>query len=84
MKKLIFVILIALTITGCARSCDDFERTTQGNADYQVIQYSGGVVVGQWSFNGIVNSSLSSDGYYFIINDRMIEVSGTIKIIRID
>lgn len=83
MRKLSFfaIILIALLFTGCQRSCNAFNRGFQASErKYHIIQYSGGQVIAEYQFVGIVDNQENSDGYYFYYGDQLVEMSGDIII----
>ncbi len=78
-KLLIFIGLLALT--GCQRGCASVERNFQvGPRNYHVQQYSGGKLIGDYRFNGILNNQEQSDGFYFYKQDTLVEVSGDITV----
>lgn len=76
----------AILCCSCARSCQGFERNLLDNRsqNVEVKMYSGGVCVDSFQFHGIINNSTSSDGYYFYVNDKMVEVSGDVVIKYLD
>jgi hypothetical protein len=77
MKKRILIIIIAVTLTSCQRSCNSFERDFQtSDLNYSIKMYSGGHVVFEDHFKGIVNNSEHSDGVYYYKGDTLIEISG--------
>lgn len=82
MKKLLQNIgigILALSLAGCARQCEGCNRDMQtGDREYEVWQYSGGVLIQTYRFRGIVNNQKNSDGYYWSSGDTIIEVSGDI------
>lgn len=80
MKKLSIFLLILMT--GCTeRGCQKLEKSMQfSERNYHIIQYSGGKVVGEYRFHGILNDSEGSDGYFFFKQDTLVEVSGDLTI----
>ncbi len=79
-RRLIIVFMF-LFLAGCARTCEDIDRTFQaGDKNIIVNQYSCGKLIRTFKFKGMVNSSESSDGYYFTIGDTLYEISGDIQI----
>lgn len=80
MKKSIFALLILMT--GCTpRNCQSIERGFQfSERNYLIRQYSGGKLVGEYKFHGILNSEEKSDGYFFFRADTLVEVSGDLTI----
>ena len=79
--KYFYIFLIAVTLSGCARTCEKFDRSIQfGPRNYHIVQYSGGQVVAEYKFRGMLNSSQSSDGYYWTVGDTLFEVSGDVRI----
>jgi hypothetical protein len=51
-----------------------------GSRYYNVKQFSGGKLIGEYNFNGILNNQEHSDGYYWYEGDTLIEVSGDITV----
>jgi hypothetical protein len=88
MKKLVPVILIALMLSGCARSCQSLDRNVFDNLSHElkITVYSGGDTIYHSHLKkAIINSSESSDGYFFYNNEgKLIEVSGDIVIEYLD
>ena len=81
LKTTVFFLTI-LSLTSCTRSCQRFKRKNQiGEKDCTVRQFSGGQLIRQWNFKGIVNSDEHSDGYYFTIGDTLYEVSGDVQVL---
>ena len=73
------LVLCALVLAGCARQCEGCKRDVQtGTRAYRVESYSGGKLVGAWSFRGILNNQKNSDGYYFFLGDTLVEVGGDV------
>lgn len=73
--------MMALLVNGCARSCESFERDFQtSDRHYHIKQYSGGVLIKEWDFAGILNNQENSDGYYFTMNDTLYEIGGDLII----
>lgn len=69
--------LALLSLAGCARECESFERSFQsGPRNYEIIMYSGGDTVYYDKFRGIINNSEGSDGVYYSKGDTLIEVGG--------
>ena len=90
MKKLqiIAIMLVSLSLAGCARGCQNFERKTFDNHPHklEITQYSGGDTINHFILsNGIVSNSESSDGYFFYTDEgNLIELSGDVKIEYLD
>jgi len=80
MKKLILSISVLVALSSCKRSLEKMGRNFQlTDRDYKISCYSGGVLVRQYVFTGILNSQEHSDGYYFHTNDgTLVEISGDI------
>jgi hypothetical protein len=77
MKKLILILCVAVTLTGCSRGCSKMERSFEvGERDYEITMFSGGDTVFYDSFRGIVNNSEASDGVFYFKGEALIEVSG--------
>ena len=87
MKRFKFYLIMfasTLMLTGCARGCEKVERKYRiGDSNLIVRQYSGGKIIFERHFRGIVNSSETSDGYYFTIGDTTFELSGDVQIIEV-
>lgn len=80
-KKIGAFVLIALLVGGCARGCESLEREFQtSDRQYHIKQYSGGVLIKEWNFIGILNNQDASDGYYFTVNDTLYEIGGDLII----
>jgi hypothetical protein len=83
MKKILSLLSIIITLT----SCTDAEKSQWGGLGdkHTVEMYSGGKLVKTWVSTGKVQSSSSSDGYYFRDQecDCNVEVSGDVVITRI-
>ena len=76
-KSKITILLLALTLGSCQRSCEKFNRDVQiSERDYTVVMFSGGDTVFVDNFTGIINNSEHSDGIYYYKNNELIEVSG--------
>jgi hypothetical protein len=86
--KIIPVILIALMLSGCARSCQSFDREVLDNEAHElkITMYSGGDTVYHTHLkSGIVNNSQLSDGYFFYSNhNKLVELSGDVVIEYLD
>ncbi len=82
--KLIAVILIAVMLSGCARSCQFVSRNLADNTSHEVkiTMYSGGdTVYHKHLKSGIINNYENSDGYYFYDNGgKLVELSGDVVI----
>jgi len=79
MKKQFILVLLLLSLTSCTqRGCQSFNRSFQFTERYyKVSVYSGGKVVKQFQFKGIINQEENSDGIYWYDNyGELIEVSG--------
>ena len=83
MKKLLFIVIAIIMLSACTqRGCQKFDRNFQfSERYYHIQQYSGGKQVNEWKFKGIINNEEKSDGYFFIINNTLYEISGDITII---
>lgn len=81
MKK-VFIILCFLSLVGCTpRGCQRLDRSFQfSERNYVVKQYSGDSLMNTYKFHGILNPEEHSDGYFWIQNDTLYEVSGTLEI----
>jgi hypothetical protein len=80
--KLFAIGILFLSFTGCARSCESLDAGIQmTNKDIIVRQYSGGKLIFERKFHGMVNSSKESDGYYFTDDDTLFKLSGDVQIL---
>lgn len=89
MKKYLFfiavIVLFALSFSGCARSCESWNRDFQtGSRKYTVEVYSGGKLIRTFKFDGILNNQANSDGYFFSIGDTLYEVGGDVIVSSVD
>ncbi len=85
MKK-ILVLVGLVTLIGLTSCTDAYKSQWGGLGDeHRVELYSGGELVRSWTSTGKVESSSSSDGYYFRDKDCQcnVEVSGDIVITRL-
>lgn len=86
--KLIPIILIAVMLSGCARSCQSIDRAFTDNKAHEVkiTMYSGGdTVYHEHLKSGIVNNSEQSDGCYFYDSkNKLVELSGDVVIEYLD
>jgi predicted small secreted protein len=83
MKKLSYILLVilSLSLAGCARTCETWNRDMQMTDRYYHIEvYSGGQLIRTYDFKGILNNQTNSDGYYFTVGDTLHEVGGDIII----
>ncbi len=81
LRQNILLLLGAITISGCARSCEGCQRSVQtGKREYLIRHYSGGEQIGEYRFRGIVNDAENSDGYYWYQGDTLVEVAGDVVI----
>lgn len=80
MKKLILFCLL-ISLASCQRACTSFDRDVQfTDRNYNIKTYSGGKLISEYNFKGILNNQKNSDGYYFYKNDTLVEVSGDILV----
>ena len=84
MRKLAILAVLALLLgstVSCKRAWERVRKKTQtSDRNYVIDQYSGGVLVGHYEFNGMLNDSEGSDGYYFYQDKTLIELSGDLVI----
>ncbi len=79
MKKVLFIFIASLLLfTSCTqRGCQSFNRRFQySSRTYNVKVYSGGQIVFEDNFTGIVNQEESSDGIFYTKDGKLIEISG--------
>ena len=82
-RKFLFVLIISVALfSSCKRTWESMRRGIQASdRHYEIKQYSGGKLIGTYKFKGILNNSENSDGYYFYLDNKLIEVSGDLIII---
>lgn len=86
MKKLLLALTLIAVTTGCSKienSIQKFQNATTGGI-YKVTLYSGGKVVREWNVKGFVSSEEGSDGYYFDIDGKLVQVTGDLVIEQLD
>lgn len=78
MKNLIYLFFLAILMTSCTqRGCQKAERAFQySSRTYNIKVYSGGQVIFEDNFTGIVNQETKSDGVFYTNNGKLIEISG--------
>jgi len=83
-KQILVLFFMAVTLSSCARGCQDWNRKTVSNhaQNVRVSLYSGGQVVKTWEFNGIVNNDANSIFFYY--NGKLVEVDGDVLIEYLD
>ena len=87
MKRLFIIlgVIVVLGLTSCARDWQSLKRDTQtGSREYWVEVYSGGKLIKDYHFKGILNNQTNSDGYYFYQGDSLVEVGGDIIVKSVD
>ena len=80
MKKLIFIIVAAIALSGCK---DATQAQFSGLGKPHIIkQFSGGVIVGEWESTGSISNETKSDGWYFedAKTRKLVELTGTVQI----
>jgi len=80
--KYLVLIIIVLSMSGCARVFEQWGRSVESSADYRIVRHNGGEITAIWDFNGLPNSADNSDGYYFEFDGNTVEVSGDVDIYR--
>lgn len=83
-KQFLIIAFIAITLSSCARGCQDWNRSTVSNhnQNVRVSLYSGGQVVKTWEFNGIVNND--EDAIFFYYEGKLVEVDGDVLVEYLD
>ena len=78
--KLAATSIMLLSLVGCASA--DLSSMKSWGARHHVKQFSGGVLVGEWTSKGRILNEKSSDGYYFedAKTGNPVMVSGTVQI----
>ncbi len=81
-----FAAALMLLLTSCTqRGCQRWEKNTQySERTYEVKMFSGGQVVFQDTFTGIVNGEEGTDGFYYFKQDTLIEISGDYTLKSLD
>lgn len=81
MKKSLIIILLLCTLIFSGCSATKLKISSLGK-DHKIIQYSGGVKIGEWISNGRVLSQKDSDGYFFQdkATGKLLEISGDVQI----
>lgn len=79
MKKLThkLLLLLSLTLLGCARGCQQMDRDFSSNRHYIIKVYSGPALVMVDTLQGVINQEEKTDGIYYYKGDTLKEVSGT-------
>lgn len=77
MKKTI-IVLAAILLSSCTqRGCQRWKRQQQySSRAYGVYMYSGGKMIFEDHFKGIINQEQHSDGIYYFKGDTLVEVNG--------
>lgn len=91
MKKLLMLIVILISLSGCARMQleGDFNGTAFGvtskRSDFIVLSQSGGLIMDVWLMkDSMVKSPDGSDGWLFVDGDGVpTTVSGDAKVMRV-
>ena len=79
---LALTLVMSIVFTSCARFDASIKRSFQNSPlHYVIYQYSGDSLVFHDEFDGILNSSEHSDGYYYYKGDTLHEISGTTNIL---
>lgn len=67
-------------IFGCSNA--QMSSMQSWGADHHVVQYSGGVKIGEWTAHGKIENEESSDGYFFMDakTGKPVMISGTVQI----
>jgi len=74
--KLISFALLLCLLSSCQRGCQRMKRKlTNSPRSYTIQMYSGGKVVFEDSFRGIINQE-EGNGCYYYKSDTLIELSG--------
>lgn len=81
-KNLLLILLLTLTLTGCGAFRNSFNKTLNawGSGHYIVTVWSGEKAVRVYDVNGFVNTESQSDGWYFVVNGKLVRVAGTVTI----
>jgi hypothetical protein len=77
MKRLLVILIVAISLSSCERGCAKFDKKFQtGARDYEILMFSGGDTVFRDKVSTIINQEESSDGIYYYKGDTLVEVSG--------
>jgi hypothetical protein len=81
--KIIIGLIILIGLSSCQKGCQRLSKNWQTTERfYHIEQYSGGELIKTYEFQGILNDSENSDGYYFYdVKNRLVEISGDLFII---
>ena len=82
-EKLFFglLIIVAILLTSCQKTWESLKKDIQTtDRNYEIEQYSGGKLIARYKFNGTLNDSDGSDGFYFYKGDTLVELSGDLII----
>lgn len=83
--QIILYFVALITLSGCARGCQDMKRMTSGNHErsVRITLYSGGEAVKTWEFVGIVNNDAESI-FFYDANGMLVEIDGDVLIEYLD
>jgi len=80
---LTLAVIGTLALTGCGAFKNNLGRTFEAfsSGNYIVTVWSGDKAVRTYEVkNGFVNTETNSDGWFFMHNDKLVRVSGTVTI----
>jgi|TARA_Y100000310_G_scaffold130972_1_gene130147 hypothetical protein len=89
MKKIILLLVIMVTLSGCAKTWDAADANgglfTSSKAPYIIVNQSGGIIMDVYKLNNaVVQSPTGSDGWLVKDNDGApIYLGGDVKTIRL-
>lgn len=86
MKNLSYLFILFIFLSSCTqRGCQKLDRTFQySSRTYNIKVYSGGQVIFEDNFTGIVNQETQSDGIFYTKDGKLIEISGDYILTSID
>lgn len=86
MKNLSYLFILFIFLSSCTqRGCQPLDRTFQySSRTYNIKVYSGGQVIFEDNFTGIVNQETQSDGIFYTKDGKLIEISGDYILTSID
>ena len=72
-----YIVAFCLLFICCSRDWQDLNRTiSRQHGQYHIELYSGGKIIFQDDFYGVVNQETGTDGVMYIKGDTMIELCG--------
>lgn len=76
-KKLLYIMLISVILSSCARGCQNLKRKTGSRRSYEIILFSGGDTAFIDHPKNVVINQEEGDGIFYYKEDTLIEMAGT-------